>query len=154
MAMGAGPALGGDVTFDVPGGSLAETLPEFARQAGLQIIAPAGEPGQPTIELPPLSGEMDAREALERLIAHSGLPGTPAHSWQAVAASGKSIGQRGALNAASALAMAAVELFSSPDVVDAARDEFERRRGDRPYQPLQRRVSPPLDYRVPTRTGS
>src|SRR5690625_1576817 len=73
MAMGAGPALGGDVTFDVPGGSLAETLPEFARQAGLQIIAPAGEPGQPAIELPPLSGEMDARGAVERLIAHSGL---------------------------------------------------------------------------------
>ena len=89
-----------------------------------------------------------------RLSTATWVPGTPAHSWQAVAASGKSIGQRGALNAASARAMAAVELFSSPDVVDAARDEFERRRGDRPYQPLQRRVSPPLDYRVPTRTGS
>src|SRR5690606_21107428 len=39
------------------------------------------------------------------------VPGTPAHSWQAVAASGMSIGQRGALKAAAALAVAAVELF-------------------------------------------
>ncbi|MGY0561268.1 MULTISPECIES: amidohydrolase [unclassified Luteimonas] len=82
------------------------------------------------------------------------VPGTPAHSWQAVAASGMSIGQRGALNAASVLAMAAVELFSNPELVIAARAEFEQRRGDNPYVPLQRRETPPLDYRVPTRTGS
>ena len=73
MAMSAGPVLAGDVTFDVQGGSLEEALPEFARQAGLQIIAPAGEPGAPAVEVPPLAGEMDTREALERLIADSGL---------------------------------------------------------------------------------
>ena len=44
MAMSAGPVLAGDVTFDVQGGSLEEALPELARQAGLQSIAPAGEP--------------------------------------------------------------------------------------------------------------
>src|SRR5690606_1699255 len=77
------------------------------------------------------------------------VPGTPAHSWQAVAASGMSIGQRGALNAAQALAIAAVELFERPELVAAARAEFEQRRGDGGYQPLLKREDPPLDYRQP-----
>lgn len=77
------------------------------------------------------------------------VPGTPAHSWQAVAASGMSIGQRGALNAAAALAMAAVELFQHPDLVAEARTEFEQRRGEADYQPLLQREHPPLDYRQP-----
>src|SRR5690606_41738183 len=67
------------------------------------------------------------------------VPGTPAHSWQAVAASGMSIGQRGALKAAAALAVAAVELFSDPELVRQARQEFEQRRGGVPYRPLLQR---------------
>lgn len=82
------------------------------------------------------------------------VPGTPAHSWQAVAASGMSIGQRGALNAATVLALAAVELFSRPELVAAARSEFEQRRGDDPYAPLLRRDTPPLDYRAAARNDS
>ncbi|MCE7032536.1 amidohydrolase [Lysobacter sp. GX 14042] len=76
------------------------------------------------------------------------VPGTPAHSWQAVAASGMSIGHKGALNAASALAIAAVELFTHPELVAQARAEFEERRGaDDAYRPLLEREAPPLDYR-------
>lgn len=79
------------------------------------------------------------------------VPGTPAHSWQAVAASGMSIGQRGALNAAATLAVAAVELFSRPELVQQARAEFDRRRDQEGYRPLLEREDPPLDYRTPTR---
>ncbi len=76
------------------------------------------------------------------------VPGTPAHSWQAVAASGASIGAKGALNASRAMALAAVRLFRSPDSVRAAKDEFERRRGaEFRYVPLLQREAPPLDYR-------
>lgn len=76
------------------------------------------------------------------------VPGTPAHSWQAVAASGASIGAKGALNASKAMALAAVRLFQSPDSVRAAKDEFERRRGaEFRYVPLLQREAPPLDYR-------
>ncbi|WP_282278355.1 amidohydrolase [Stenotrophomonas sp. PS02297] len=76
------------------------------------------------------------------------VPGTPAHSWQAVAASGASIGAKGALNASRAMALAAVRLFQSPDSVRAAKDEFERRRGaEFRYVPLLQREAPPLDYR-------
>lgn len=76
------------------------------------------------------------------------VPGTPAHSWQAVAASGATVGAKGALNASRALALAAVQLFQSPDSVRRAKDEFERRRGaDFRYVPLLQREAPPLDYR-------
>lgn len=76
------------------------------------------------------------------------VPGTPAHSWQAVAASGSSIGAKGALNAAKVLALAAVQLYRSPQTVAAAKAEFAERRGaDFSYQPLLQRNAPPLDYR-------
>ncbi|MNN02609.1 p-aminobenzoyl-glutamate hydrolase subunit B [compost metagenome] len=76
------------------------------------------------------------------------VPGTPAHSWQAVAASGMSIGDKGALNAAKAMALAAVQLLQSPETVRKARQEFDERRGkDFRYQPLLQRDTPPLDYR-------
>ena len=73
MVVGAGPVLAADATFEVEGGSLEQVLPEFARQAGLQIIAPAGEAGRPSPQVPALSGTMDTREALARLIANTGL---------------------------------------------------------------------------------
>jgi aminobenzoyl-glutamate utilization protein B len=80
------------------------------------------------------------------------VPGTPAHSWQAVAASGMSIGDKGALNAAKVMALAAVQLLQSPETVRKAREEFDMRRGSGfQYLPLLERDTPPLDYRRATR---
>ncbi len=76
------------------------------------------------------------------------VPGTPAHSWQAVAASGMGIGHKGAVVAAKAIALTAMRLFSDPGLVEQARAEFDGRRGkDFQYQPLLEREAPPLDYR-------
>jgi len=76
------------------------------------------------------------------------VPGTPAHSWQAVAASGMSIGAKGALNAAKAMALAGVQLLQSPETVAKAKQEFDARRGPQfRYTPLLQRADPPLDYR-------
>ena len=76
------------------------------------------------------------------------VPGTSAHSWQAVAASGAPIGAKGALNAARVLALATVTLLQSPQTVAQARQEFMQRRGaDFHYVPLLERTEPPLDYR-------
>lgn len=76
------------------------------------------------------------------------VPGTPAHSWQAVAASGAPIGERGALVAAKTLALTAADLFRSPETLAAARAEFDRKRGDGfRYQALVGDRAPPLDYR-------
>ncbi len=76
------------------------------------------------------------------------VPGTPAHSWQAVAASGMSIGYKGAQVAAKTLALAAIELFENPELRAEARAEFDERRGeDFAYEALLGDRSPPLDYR-------
>jgi aminobenzoyl-glutamate utilization protein B len=76
------------------------------------------------------------------------VPGTSAHSWQAVAASGTSIGYKGAQVAAKTLALAAMELMQNEALRDAARQEFDERRGpDFHYEALLGDRAPPLDYR-------
>ncbi len=75
-------------------------------------------------------------------------PGTSAHSWQAVAASGTSIGYKGAQVAAKALTLGAIELYTNADLREAAREEFIGARGDNyKYFSLLGDRNPPLDYR-------
>lgn len=77
------------------------------------------------------------------------VPGTPAHSWQAVAAGGTSIGYKGMQNAAKVLALTAIELFEKPEHIAAAKAEFNERRGPNfVYESLVGDRKPPLDYRV------
>lgn len=76
------------------------------------------------------------------------VPGTSAHSWQSTAASGMSIGYKGAQVAAKTLALTAIELFGNAGLRAAARAEFEERRGaDFQYEALLGDRPPPLDYR-------
>ncbi len=76
------------------------------------------------------------------------VPGTSAHSWQAVAAGGTTIGRKGMVLAARVLAATGCDLFQSPALVAAARDELGRRRAGRSYQSLLGTdQKPPLDYR-------
>ena len=82
------------------------------------------------------------------LRAATWVPGTSAHSWQAVAASGHSIGYKGTQVAAKAMALMAVELFTNPELRQAARAEFDAARGeDYEYRSLLGDRAPPLDYR-------
>jgi aminobenzoyl-glutamate utilization protein B len=76
------------------------------------------------------------------------VPGTPAHSWQAVASGGTSIGFKGAQVAAKTLTLAAIELYQNDDLRAAARAEFDAARGeDYEYRSLLGDREPPLDYR-------
>jgi aminobenzoyl-glutamate utilization protein B len=76
------------------------------------------------------------------------VPGTPAHSWQAVAAGGMSIGFKGMEVASQALARTAVALYRDPKLLQEARREFDSRRGANfQYRPLLGDRAPPLDYR-------
>ena len=78
------------------------------------------------------------------------VPGTPGHSWQAVACGGTEIAKKGMVLAAKTLAATAWDLFQSPDVLQAANEELNRRLGDGKYQSLmQPGQKPPLDYRKP-----
>ena len=76
------------------------------------------------------------------------VPGTAAHSWQAVAASGHSYGAKGAQHAARAMVLAAVELYTNADLRAAAKAEFAAARGETyVYRSLLGDRDPPLDYR-------
>ncbi|HEX4935255.1 MAG TPA: amidohydrolase, partial [Gemmatimonadaceae bacterium] len=82
------------------------------------------------------------------LNAATWVPGTPAHSWQAVAAGGMSIGHKGMAVAAKTLALTAYDLFNDAAVIQKAKAELEQRRGPNfVYRPLIGDRSPPLDYR-------
>lgn len=75
-------------------------------------------------------------------------PGTPSHSWQAVACGGTSMGLKGMNVAAKTLAGTAIDLFTQPDVIAKAKAEFEKRRGpDFKYAPLLGDRPPALNYR-------
>ncbi len=76
------------------------------------------------------------------------VPGTAAHSWQAVASGGMSIGKKGMIVAAKTLAGAMMDAFSNPAVIEAAWKELKKRTGENfKYEPLIGDRKPALDYR-------
>ncbi|WP_405383264.1 amidohydrolase [Maribacter sp. LLG6340-A2] len=76
------------------------------------------------------------------------VPGTPAHSWQAVAAGGTSIANKGMMVAAKTLTKTAMDLFKDKKLVEQAKTEFLEKRGaDFKYIPLLGVRAPALDYR-------
>ncbi len=76
------------------------------------------------------------------------VPGTAAHSWQAVAAGGTSIGRKGMMVAAKTIALTAVDLFQNPKVLTEAKAEFDEKRGKGfQYDALLGNRPPALDYR-------
>lgn len=82
------------------------------------------------------------------LRAATWVPGTSAHSWQAVAAGGTTIGKKGMMVAAKTIALSAMDLFRDPSIMDKAREELNSQRGkDFVYKPLLGDREPPLDYR-------
>jgi aminobenzoyl-glutamate utilization protein B len=80
------------------------------------------------------------------------VPGTPAHSWQAVACGGTTIAKQGMTLAAKTLAATAYDLMTDAKLIAAAREEHTRRLDGRRYVPLlEKDQRPPLDYRDPPR---
>ena len=76
------------------------------------------------------------------------VPGAPGHSWQSAACAGSSIGRKGMVNAAKTLALTAVDLFTDPQQVAAARASFEKRRAGNEYRSrIPPNQKPPLNYR-------
>ena len=76
------------------------------------------------------------------------IPGTSAHTWQAVSAGGMSIGMKGMMNAAKTIAGTAVDIYSNPEIVKSAKKELLERRGPNfNYYSLLGERNPPLDYR-------
>ncbi len=75
------------------------------------------------------------------------VPGTPAHSWQAVAAGGTNIGKKGMLVAAKTLTLSAIDLMTQQPIIEKAKQELNTVRGkDFKYESLVGTRKPPLDY--------
>ena len=75
------------------------------------------------------------------------IPGTPAHSWQAVACGGTEIGTKGMMIAAKTMALMAIDLFSDPALINKAKQEFIQAKGDYQYKALLGDRKPALNYR-------
>ena len=86
-----------------------------------------------------------------QMTAATWVPGTAAHSWQAVAAGGMSIGAKGMLVAAKTVALTAAELFTNPAIVATAKAELVAKRGaEFRYETVLGTQKPQLDYRKGT----
>ena len=81
------------------------------------------------------------------LRAATWAPGTPAHSWQAVACGGTEIGTKGMMVAAKTMAMTAIDLFTNPTLIIKAKEEFVSKVGDYKYEALLGTRKPALNYR-------
>lgn len=121
----------GDVSDQI--GTLPEGYRSTARRRGLltEPVPPFDEDVIGTYSTD--SGNVSQVVPVGRCRAATWPVGTPAHSWQAVAASG-SVGVNAAVFVAKALAGSAYDLMADPDLVAAAREEFETATADRDYQ--------------------
>lgn len=130
----------------------------FAEELRKSLQAPLPPVENATMVLPWESGRVDMASSdmgdvswtvpTVQLSAATWVPGTPAHSWQAVAAGGMTIGAKGMMVAAKTMSLTAMDLFSDPSHIVKARAEFDQRRGPG-FQYTTRLAGrkPPLDYR-------
>ena len=123
-------------------GSLGDDAPELAQAQEVEDYAVLTGYGSTDV------GDVSRAVPTVSLRTATWVPGTAAHSWQAVAASGTSYGAKGTQHAAKAMVLAAVELYTNPELRETAKAEFKAARGeDYVYESLLGDREPPLDYR-------
>jgi len=67
------------------------------------------------------------------MVAATFVPGVGAHTWQAAACAGTTIGRKGMLVAARTLALSGMELIENPAEVQAAKDAYQKRLAGRKW---------------------
>ncbi len=134
---------------------------EFALKIGRTVYGQAPAPETAALVLPYVAGQR--REGgggstdvgdVSWVVPTVGLraatwaPGTPAHSWQAVACGGTTMGLKGMNVAVKAMAGTLVDLFQKPDVIAKAKAEWIEKRGAGfKYSALLGDRPPALNYR-------
>ena len=81
------------------------------------------------------------------LTAATWVPGTPMHSWQAISSGGTDIGIKGMTVAAKTMAFTAIDLFTNPELIKKAKEEFNASKGSYQYKALLGDRKPALNYR-------
>jgi aminobenzoyl-glutamate utilization protein B len=104
----------------------------------------------PDEEIPAQGGSTDVAE-ISRIVptakfrVASSPVDAPWHAWPVVACGGTSIGHKAMVTAARTLSGATVELLVSPDVVRAAKEEFDQRMAGAVYRsPIPQDQKPPI----------
>jgi aminobenzoyl-glutamate utilization protein B len=126
--------------------TIRKTLPDRTRPIGSQesIVAPTEGTGSASTD----AGDVSWTVPMASLSAATFVPGVPAHSWQSAACAGMSIGRKGMVVAAKSLVLTAVDLYTDPGQVEAAKASFEKRRAGFEYKSrVPADHKPPLTYR-------
>jgi aminobenzoyl-glutamate utilization protein B len=92
--------------------------------------APGQEPGSTDV------GAISWHLPVGSLVVASYTWGAPSHSWQIVACTGMSIGEKGMLVAAKTLAGTAIDLALSPELLVKAKEDLRKVRGAQEYKTL------------------
>ena len=93
-------------------------------------------------------GDVSWAVATAGMSAATWVPGTSAHTWQAVAAGGTDIGFKGMIVAAKTIAYTAVDIYMNPNIAEQAKLELAKQKGENfKYEALIGDRDPPLDYR-------
>jgi aminobenzoyl-glutamate utilization protein B len=141
-------AVGG-VTYSAEERAFAEALrktlegrlPPIGSEAEVQPITSAFTPASTDL------GDVSWKVPTTEISTATWVPGTPAHSWQAVACDGMSIGVKGMMVAAKTMALTGLDLFTDPGHLAKARAEFDQRRNGVGYTFKLGDRKPPLNYR-------
>ena len=123
-------------TYKVPAISYADSIKAFSG-----IIVPLAGGGSTDV------GDVSYVVPTVGLSTATWVPGTPAHSWQAVASGGTDIGVKGMMVAAKTIALTAIDLYMNPAIIQKAKAEFKIQLGDYKYEALLGDRKPALNYR-------
>lgn len=121
--------------------SLGAPAPPVAQAAAVEPYTPHDLVGSSDV------GDVSYVVPTVGLTAATWIPGTPAHSWQAVACSGQEIGTKGMMVAAKTMTLTAIDLFTNPDLLAKAKAELQQKVGSYVYKPLLGDRKPALNYR-------
>jgi aminobenzoyl-glutamate utilization protein B len=126
---------------------LQRSLPpdEAGKLDSTTMVLPLGaRPGQASTD----AGDVSWNVPTIGFRAATFVPGVVAHTWQAAATSGMSIGQKGMVVAAKALAITGADLFADAKLIADAKAEFRRQLNGNAYQSvIPESQKPPLGYR-------
>ena len=118
-------------------------VPPLESAASIKPISYVDEGGRGSTDV----GDVSYAKPTVGLRAATWVPGTPAHSWQAVSSGGTEIGTKGMLVASKTMALTAIDLMSKPELIKKATEEFNKTIGDYKYKALLGDIKPSLNYR-------
>ena len=110
----------GGVTYSASEQAFAQALRRALPPGDADTLGSEATVREPSRGVTPAStdmGDVSWNVPTVQLSAATWVPGTPAHSWQAVASGGTSIGAKGMIVAAKAMALTAAEFFRDPQRV-------------------------------------